>query len=110
MSFKIYNAATVGGNIVMSLPAGAMISLAASLEGVYPLWPRGGNPRKVSALDFVTGNRMNVLQPGELVRSIHLPVEALTKRFASAAPLSPISGGRPRSSSARAAPQRVTSR
>ncbi len=28
MSFKIYNAATVGGNICMSLPAGAMISLA----------------------------------------------------------------------------------
>ena len=29
MSFKIYNAATVGGNICMSLPAGAMISLMA---------------------------------------------------------------------------------
>src|SRR3954452_21913288 len=47
MSFKIYNAATVGGNICMSLPAGAMISLAASLEGVYTLWPQGGKPRKV---------------------------------------------------------------
>jgi len=82
MSFKIYNAATVGGNICMSLPAGAMISLTASLEGVYTLWPRSGNPRKVSALDFVTGNHKNVLQPGELLRSIHLPAEALTKRFA----------------------------
>ncbi len=82
MSFKIYNAATIGGNICMSLPAGAMISLTASLEGVYTLWPRGGNPRKVSALDFVTGNHKNVLQPGELLRSIHLPAEALTKRFA----------------------------
>jgi CO/xanthine dehydrogenase FAD-binding subunit len=82
MSFKIYNAATVGGNICMSLPAGAMISLTASLEGVYTLWPRGGNPRKVSALDFVTGNHKNVLQPGELLRSIHLPAQALTKRFA----------------------------
>ncbi len=82
MSFKIYNAATVGGNICMSLPAGAMISLATSLEGVYTLWPRGGKPRKVSALDFVTGNHMNVLQPGELLRSIHLPASALEKRFA----------------------------
>jgi CO/xanthine dehydrogenase FAD-binding subunit len=82
MSFKIYNAATIGGNICMSLPAGAMISLAASLEGVYTLWPHGGNPRKVSALDFVTGNHKNVLQTGELLRSIHLPAEALTKRFA----------------------------
>ena len=82
MSFKIYNAATVGGNICMSLPAGAMISLAASLEGVYTLWPQAGKPRKVSALDFVTGNHMNVLEPGELLRSIHLPAGALEKRFA----------------------------
>jgi CO/xanthine dehydrogenase FAD-binding subunit len=66
----------------MSLPAGAMISLTALLEGIYTLWPRSGNPRKVSALDFVTGNHKNVLQPGELLRSIHLPAEALTKRFA----------------------------
>ncbi len=82
MSFKIYNAATVGGNICMSLPAGAMISLTTSLEGIYTLWPRDGKPRKVAALDFVTGNHMNVLQPGELLRSIHLPASALTKRFA----------------------------
>lgn len=82
MSFKIYNAATVGGNICMSLPAGSMISLAASLEGTYTLWPQGGKPRKVSALEFVTGNHMNVLKPGELLRSIHLPAAALEKRFA----------------------------
>jgi CO/xanthine dehydrogenase FAD-binding subunit len=82
MSFKIYNAATVGGNICMSLPAGAMISLTASLEGIYTLWPRDGKPRKVAALDFVTGNHVNVLEPGELLRSIHLPASALSKRFA----------------------------
>jgi CO/xanthine dehydrogenase FAD-binding subunit len=82
MSFKIYNAATVGGNICMSLPAGAMISLTTSLEGAYTLWPRDGKPRKVAALDFVTGNHVNVLKPGELLHSIHLPASALTKRFA----------------------------
>jgi CO/xanthine dehydrogenase FAD-binding subunit len=82
MSFKIYNAATVGGNICMSLPAGAMISLTTALEGVYTLWPRDGGSRRVPALDFVTGNHKNVLQPGELLRSIHLPVEVLKKRFA----------------------------
>jgi CO/xanthine dehydrogenase FAD-binding subunit len=32
-SFKIWNAATVGGNICMSLPAGPMISLTAALGG-----------------------------------------------------------------------------
>ena len=39
-SFKIWNAATVGGNICMSLPAGPMISLTVALEATYTLWPR----------------------------------------------------------------------
>lgn len=82
MSFKIWNAATVGGNLCMSLPAGAMISLTAALEGVCTLWPRNGQPRQVPVVDFVTGNHQNVLQPGELLRSIHLPASALRKRFA----------------------------
>jgi CO/xanthine dehydrogenase FAD-binding subunit len=81
-SFKIWNAATVGGNICMSLPAGPMISLAAALEGVLTLWPRQTEPRQVSAVDFVTGDHANVLQPGELLRSLHLPASALSKRFA----------------------------
>jgi CO/xanthine dehydrogenase FAD-binding subunit len=82
MSFKIWNAATVGGNLCMSLPAGAMISLTAALEGVCTLWPRNGNPHDVSVVDFVTGNHRNVLQKGELLRSIHLPATALAKRYA----------------------------
>ena len=81
-SFKIWNAATVGGNICMSLPAGSMISLTSSLEGTYTLWPRDGAAHKLAAVDFVTGNHANVLQPGELLRSIHLPARALAKRFA----------------------------
>jgi CO/xanthine dehydrogenase FAD-binding subunit len=82
MSFKIWNAATVGGNICMSLPAGAMISLTAGLEGVCTLWPRNGQPREVAVVDFVTGNHQNVLQKGELLRSIRLPAAALAKRYA----------------------------
>lgn len=81
-SFKIWNAATIGGNIVMSLPAGPMISLVSALEGRLTLWPMAGEPREVAMVDFVTGNHANVLQPGELVRSIHLPAAALKKRFA----------------------------
>ena len=81
-SFKIWNEATIGGNIVMSLPAGPMISLTVALEGTYTLWPRGGEPREVRAIDFVTGNHANVLQPGELLRSIALPASALAKTFA----------------------------
>ena len=82
MSFKIWNAATVGGNVVMSLPAGAMISLTAALEGVCTLWPQNGQPRQVPVVDFVTGMHANVLQKGELLRSILLPATALKKCFA----------------------------
>jgi CO/xanthine dehydrogenase FAD-binding subunit len=81
-SFKIWNEATVGGNVCMSLPAGPMISLTAALEGVATLWPRGGEPRRVPVVEFVTGNHANVLAPGELLRSIFLPAHALRKRFA----------------------------
>jgi CO/xanthine dehydrogenase FAD-binding subunit len=82
-SFKIWNAATVGGNICMSLPAGPMITLTTALEGIYTLWPRSGAPREVAAIDFVTGNHANVLEPGELLRSIFIPARALKKRFVS---------------------------
>ena len=33
-------------------------------------------------IEFVTGNHANVLAPGELLRSIHLPATALKKTFA----------------------------
>src|SRR5206468_8540855 len=81
-SFKIWNAATIGGNICMSLPAGPMISLTCGLEGTYTLWPRDAPPRTVAAIDFVTGNHANVLQTGGLLRSIHVPATALPTRFA----------------------------
>jgi CO/xanthine dehydrogenase FAD-binding subunit len=81
-SFKIWNAATIGGNICMSLPAGPMISLTAALEASYTLCPRNAPQREVRAVDFVTGNHANILQPGELLRSIRLPALALAKRSA----------------------------
>ena len=81
-SFKVANVATVGGNICMSLPAGALSSLAVALEATYTLWPLDAPPRTIASLDFITGNHANVLAPGELLRSIHIPSAALTKRFA----------------------------
>ena len=62
-SFKIWNEATVGGNICMSLPAGPMISLTAALEGVCTLWPRSGEPREVPVVEFVTGNQPMFSRP-----------------------------------------------
>ncbi|QDU59265.1 FAD binding domain in molybdopterin dehydrogenase [Planctomycetes bacterium Pan216] len=81
-SYKIWNEATVGGNLVMSLPAGPMISLTSALEGVCTLWSRDGTERRLPVAEFVTGDNRNALRPGELVRSIHLPLAALRKPFA----------------------------
>src|SRR5260370_8817951 len=76
------NAATVGGKICMSLPAGALTALCVALDGSYTLLSREGGTREVAAADFVTGNHLNVLEPGELLRNIHLPATALSRRFA----------------------------
>ncbi|MGK9269391.1 FAD binding domain-containing protein [Williamsia muralis] len=79
-SFKVWNSATVGGNIAMSLPAGPMITLTVALEARYTVWSPDGTERIVDATDFVTGNHANVLAPGELLRRIDIPAHALRKR------------------------------
>jgi CO/xanthine dehydrogenase FAD-binding subunit len=76
-SFKVWNAATVGGNICLSLPAGPMISLTAALDGIGTIWAAGGGTRQVPVAEFVTGPSQNVLQPGDLLRSVWLPAAAL---------------------------------
>ncbi|MEW1639215.1 FAD binding domain-containing protein [Streptomyces sp. NPDC093801] len=81
-SFKVWNAATVGGNICMSLPAGPMITMTVALEAVYELWAPDGSKRTVDALDFVTGDGRNVLAPGEILRRVRIPARALGKRAA----------------------------
>jgi CO/xanthine dehydrogenase FAD-binding subunit len=79
-SFKVWNSATVGGNICMSLPAGPMITLTVALEAVYTLLRADGSERTVDALEFATGDHANILAPGEVLRSIHIPIHALRKR------------------------------
>ena len=81
-SFKVRNSATVGGNICMSLPAGPMITMAVALEADYTLWAPDGSERTVEAADFVTGNHQNILAPGEVLRKIDIPMNALRKRHA----------------------------
>lgn len=81
-SFKVWNEATVGGNLCLSLPAGPMISLTVSLDGVCTIWTPDGRERQVTAADFVTGPQRNVLAPGELLRSVRLPASAMRCRTA----------------------------
>ena len=81
-SFKIWTMATVGGNLCMALPAGPMISLTTALDGVCTLWAADGSERRLPVVDVVTGAQKNALAPGELLRSIVLPLAALTRRTA----------------------------
>ncbi|MEU0816001.1 FAD binding domain-containing protein [Streptomyces mirabilis] len=81
-SFKIWNMATVGGNLCNSLPAGPMISLTAALDGECLLHGQDGVRRRVRVVDFVTGAGRKVLAEGELLRSITLPARALACRTA----------------------------
>ena len=81
-SFKIWKTATVGGNLCMSLPAGPMISLTSALEGICTIWKADGGEYKTSVADFVVGNQRNVLAPGDLLRQIDIPLDALKRRSA----------------------------
>jgi CO/xanthine dehydrogenase FAD-binding subunit len=81
-SFKIWNMATVGGNICMALPAGPMISLLTALDGVCTIWTADSRERHAAVPEIVIGPQRNSLQPGEILRSIAVPVDALTRRTA----------------------------
>src|ERR1700716_2946330 len=79
-SFKIWKTATVGGNLCMSLPAGPMIALTAALDGACTIWKADGSEQRIGVAGFVTGNQSNVLEPGDLLRQIELPIAALKRR------------------------------
>lgn len=81
-SFKIWNVATVGGNLCTALPAGPMICLTAALDAEVLIWRADGTDERLAAVDFVTGNTTTVLHPGDVLRSIHVPAAALAARTA----------------------------
>jgi CO/xanthine dehydrogenase FAD-binding subunit len=79
-SFKIWAMATVGGNLCLGLPAGPMAALATALGGVCTIWAPDGTERHLDAINFVTGAQQTALRPGEVLRQITLPAEALRRR------------------------------
>jgi CO/xanthine dehydrogenase FAD-binding subunit len=81
-SFKVHNAATVGGNICLSLPAGPMIALASALDGVAALRGPGGDRRRLPVSGFVAGDGRNTLRRGELLTHVWLPEAPLRARTA----------------------------
>lgn len=79
-SFKIWNVATVGGNICTSLPAGPMISLAAATDATAVVWGAGGLERRLPLAELVTGVQRNGLEHGEVLRAIEIPLTSLAAR------------------------------
>ena len=79
-SFKIWNEATIGGNIVMSLPAGPMISLTVALESEYDAMAARRIAAPRSRRRFRHRQHANVLDGRRASARIHLPSPALRKR------------------------------
>lgn len=78
MSFKVWNTATVGGNLCLALPAGAMISLTSALDAQVVIWSGEDAERRVPVLDLVRGPGVTVLRQGEVIRSVEVPAAALS--------------------------------
>ncbi|NQX27700.1 FAD binding domain-containing protein [Microbacteriaceae bacterium VKM Ac-2854] len=76
-SFKVWNVATVGGNIAASLPAGPMTSLAAGLDAEALIWRADGSDERMPVAELVTGNMKNRLEHGDVLRSIEIPQSSL---------------------------------
>ncbi|MET0735810.1 MAG: FAD binding domain-containing protein [Microbacterium sp.] len=79
-SFKIWNTATVGGNVCRSFAAASMVSLAVALDGTAEVWTPDGGARRVEVAELITGNGTNSLAPGEVLRAVDLPANALESR------------------------------
>lgn len=77
LSFKIAHTATVGGNVCLALPAGAMTSMLAGLGAQAVVWTPDGGVRREPVAELVTGVRTTSLRPGEVLRALDVPAESL---------------------------------
>lgn len=76
-SFKVQNVATVGGNLCLAIPAGTFAPAFAALNARYELISPQGDSSWIAASDFQTGIKKTMLQPGHLLRRIHIATEDL---------------------------------
>ncbi|NEM91450.1 FAD binding domain-containing protein [Galbitalea soli] len=81
-SWKIWNVATVGGNVALALPAGAMTSLMSTLDATAVIWTADGGERRMPVTEFVTDVRVTRLAPGEVLRALEVRTAALRSRTA----------------------------
>ncbi len=76
-SLKIINVATVGGNICLALSVGTLAPLMVALDASYEIWNIKGESRQVAAKDFQLGFKSTILQPGEILRRVLIPLSNL---------------------------------
>ncbi|MGB3638547.1 MAG: FAD binding domain-containing protein [Rivularia sp. (in: cyanobacteria)] len=89
-SLKVVNMATVGGNICLALSVGTLAPIMVALDASYEIWNHKGKSRIIAASYFQLASRQTVLQSGELLRRVLIPVENMNwqvdyKRFGIAA-------------------------
>ncbi|MBT2501219.1 FAD binding domain-containing protein [Curtobacterium sp. ISL-83] len=78
-SFKVWNAATVGGNVAVGLPAGAFTALLVTLDATAEVWTADGGERRVPVADLVLGVQSLDLADGDVIRAFDVPVAALAE-------------------------------
>lgn len=89
-SLKVVNVATVGGNICLALSVGTLAPIMVALDASYEIWNMAGKSRIIAAKDFQIASRQTILQSGELLRRVLIPVKNMKwqvdyKRFGIAA-------------------------
>ncbi len=78
-SFKLSHAATVGGNICLALSASTFAPAMVALNAQYEIWRSHGEPYFVDAVDFQTAPQQTILEPGEVLRRIKIPIGNLAQ-------------------------------
>jgi CO/xanthine dehydrogenase FAD-binding subunit len=81
-SYKIRRTATVGGNVCLALPAGAVLAAMTALDATVLVWAPDGTDRRIPLSRFVSGPGRTGLRPGEVVRAIRLDDAKLRSRTA----------------------------
>ena len=79
-SDKIWKVATVGGNICQAFAAAGMVSLCVALDGVALVWAADGSDYRMPVASLITGNGVNALVPGDVLRAVDIPWRALHAR------------------------------
>jgi CO/xanthine dehydrogenase FAD-binding subunit len=76
-SLKVINMATVGGNICLALSVGTLAPIMVALDASYEIWNFKKESRQITAKDFQLASRQTILQPGEVLRRVLIPLDNL---------------------------------